>query len=107
MTSGSLFFTKMLFYPFLTQYYNGKERKYFDFSYITNITRTSLVCQAIRGPDLFGTKKGRKWPQDHYFSQKVLFCVFLTLYYNRKEGKDLDFSYTANITRTSRVWQAI
>ena len=27
MASGSLFFTKVLFYPFLTQYYNGKEKK--------------------------------------------------------------------------------
>ena len=32
---------------------------------------------------------------------------FLTQYYNRKGGKDLDFRYTTHITITSRVWQAI
>ena len=64
---------KVLFYPFLTQYwyYNGKKWKNLDFSYTTHITRTSRVWKVIWGPDIFCTKKVEKWPQDHYFSQKV------------------------------------
>ena len=73
-----------------------------NFSYTTHITRTSRVCQAIWGPDL-SVQKSRKWPQDHYFSQKVLFYPFLTQYgyYNGKERKNMDFSYTNHIIRTS------
>ena len=72
---------------FLTQYYNRKGRKDLFLSYTTHITRKSRLWQAIWGPDLFSTKKVEKWPQDHYFSQKVLFYPFLTQYYNGKGKK--------------------
>ena len=107
MASGSLFFTKSailpIFWPNIT---TGREKRDLDFSYTNYITRTSQVWQAIWVSYLFGTKS-RKWPQDHYFSQKVLFYPFLTQYYNGKREKDLEFSYTTHIKRTSRVWQSI
>ena len=59
---------KLIFDPILQR--EGK--KYLHFSYTTHITRTSRVWQDIWGPDLFSTKKVKTWPQDHYFSQKVL-----------------------------------
>ena len=57
---------------FLTQYYNGKGKKDLHFRYTTHIIRTSRVCQDIWGAVLFSTSYSQKWPQDHYFSQKVL-----------------------------------
>ena len=93
---------------FSTQYYNGKgKKKGLHLRYTNHIKITSRVWQVIWGPDIFSTKKSRKWPQDHYFSQKVLFYLFLTQYYNRKERKGLHLRYTTHIKRNSRVWQAI
>ena len=43
-----------------------------DFSYTAHMTKTSLVWQSIWGTDILVQKKVEKWPQDHYFSQKVL-----------------------------------
>ena len=78
-----------------------------DLSYTNHIKRTSQVWQDIWGPDLFGTKKVKKWPQDQYFSPKVLLYPFLTQYYNRKGKKDMELSYTTHIKRTSQVWKDI
>ena len=91
------------FWPYITT-----RKKNLDFSYTTHITRTSRVWQAIWGTDLL-VKKSRKWPQDHYFSQKVLFYPFLTKYwyYNGKERKNLYFRYTTHIKRTLLLWRAI
>ena len=87
---------------FLIQYYNEKgKRSGLQLYHPYHKNLTSVACRSC------WYKKSRKWPQDHYFSQKVLFYPFLTQCYNRKGKKDLDFSYTTHITRTSRVWQAI
>ena len=45
---------------FLTQYYNGKERKDLHFRYTTYITRTSRVWQAIWGAYIFSTSYSQK-----------------------------------------------
>ena len=57
---------------FLTQYYDGKGKKYPHFRYTTHITRTSRLWQAIWGADFLVQVTVEKWPQDHYFSPKVL-----------------------------------
>ena len=73
MASGSIFFTKRailpIFDPILILQRTGK--KNMDFSYTTHIKRTSRVWQAIWGPYIL-VQKSQKWPQDYYFSQKVL-----------------------------------
>ena len=77
-------------------------------STIPNISQEPHECGKLSGVQIFlvqGTVK--KWPQDHYFSQKVIFYPFLTQYYNGKGKKYLHFRYTTHIKRTSRVWQDI
>ena len=71
---------------FLTQYYKGKGKKYLHFRYTTHITRTSRVWQAIWGSDFLVQVTVKKWPQNHYFSQKVLLVgtpniyIYITIY---------------------------
>ena len=43
------------------------------------------MWKSIWGPDLFGTKKVEKWPQDHYFSQKVLLVGTPSYIYTERE----------------------
>ena len=55
---------------FLTQYYNGKEKKDLHFRYTTHITRTSRVWQDIWGADLFSTSYSRKMASGSLFFTK-------------------------------------
>ena len=55
---------------FLTQYYNGKEKKDLDTRYTTHITRTSRVWQAIGCADLFSTSYSRKMASGSLFFRK-------------------------------------
>ena len=66
----------MLFYPFLTQYYNRKEGKDLHFRYTNHITITSRVWQAIWGVDLFTTKKVENGLRIIIFHKKWYFTHF-------------------------------
>ena len=82
---------------FLTQSYNGKGEKDLHFRYTTHITRTSRVWQAIWGADIFSTSYSQKWPQDHYFSQKVLLVgtpTVITQEQRHRGGQELFPAYT-------------
>ena len=99
----SIFGNILFFDPLLQREVNKKSRLKIYHTYHKNLTSVARYLGSI----YFWYKKSRKWPQDHYFPQKVLFYPFSTQYYNRKEEKKLDFSYTNHIARTSRVWQDI
>ena len=107
MTSGSLFFTKSAILPIFDPILQQEGGKDLHFRYTTHITRTSRVWKSIWGAYLLVHVIFEKWPQDHYFSQKVLFYPFLTQYYNRKGKKDLHIRFITHIKRTSLVWQSI
>ena len=62
---------------FLTQYYNGKGKKDLHFRYKTHITRTSRVCQAIRGADIFSTSYSRKMASGSlFFTKSAILPIF-------------------------------
>ena len=57
---------------FLTQYYNRKEEKICT-SAIPHISKEPHECGKLSGVQIFLLQVTvEKWPQDHYFSQKVL-----------------------------------
>ena len=57
---------------FLTQYYNGKGKKICT-STIPHISQEPHECGKLSGVQIFSVQVTvEKWPQDHYFSQKVL-----------------------------------
>ena len=57
---------------FLTQYYNGKGEKICTYA-IPYISQEPHKCGKLSGVQIFVVQVTiEKWPQDHYFSQKVL-----------------------------------
>ena len=55
---------------FLTQYYNGKGKKYLHFRYTTHITRISRVWQDIWGADIFSKSYSQKMASGSLFFTK-------------------------------------
>ena len=92
------------FWPNIT---TGREKRIYT-SPKPNISQEPHDCGKLYGVQIFLVQVTvEKWPQDQYFSPKVLLYPFLTQYYNRKGKKDMELSYTTHIKRTSQVWKDI
>ena len=58
------------------------------------------------GADLFSTKKSKMASGSLFFTESAILPIFDPIL--QQEGKkNLEFSYTTHITRTTRVWQVI
>ena len=68
----------------MTQYYNGKGKNICNYA-IPDISQEPHECGKLSGVQIFLVKVTvEKWPQDHYFSQKVLLVgtpIILFTYY--------------------------
>ena len=98
----SIFGNNLFFDPILQQ-----EGKNICTYAIPHISQEPQECGKLSGVQIFLVQVTvEKWPQDHYFSQKVLFNPFLTQYYNRKGTKyisaiPLYHTYHKNLTGVS------
>ena len=81
------FFTESAILPIFDPILQREGGKNMDFRYTTYIKRTSRLCQAICGPDIFGTKKVENGLRIIIFTKSAILPIFDPILILQQEGK--------------------